>query len=405
VSQTDSLTSTAPDTSEMSARSRSGAKAASPAARRQLGWWLVGMSALLFIMVVIGGATRLTDSGLSITEWRPVTGTIPPLTEEAWQAEKEKYRQIPEYQLINKGMSMAEFKYIYYWEWGHRFFGRLIGLAFAGGFLYFLLTRKIERRSMPRLGVMFALGGLQGAVGWWMVTSGLVDRVDVSQYRLVTHLGLAFIIFALMLWTSFSFLRGGQIDGRGMAPIVGDGSARPELKNAAYAGIAFAGLIYLQILLGGFVAGLKAGFSFNTWPLMDGWLWPNGMFVMSPWWLNFFENVATVQFTHRTTAYIAVIAVAAMMIWARRAVWPEALRKGVNMLGAVVLLQVIFGIITLLNIGADKPITVWLGAIHQAGAVITFGAALFFAHRAYHAWQGVRPALPAPSGARAASQA
>ncbi|MEM8988366.1 MAG: COX15/CtaA family protein [Pseudomonadota bacterium] len=330
---------------------------------RQIAVWLFAMCGLLFVMVVVGGATRLTDSGLSITEWRPVTGAIPPLSEAAWLEEMEKYRQIPEYQLINKGMSMAEFKYIYWWEWGHRFLGRLIGLAFFVPFMYFLFTKKVSGPLVPKLWLMFALGGAQGALGWFMVMSGLTERVDVSQYRLVAHLGLAIAIFAFIFWTALDLVR-----PRPRA-------AHPRLKGLALGAVFIAVGVYLQILLGGFVAGLRAGFTYNTWPLMDGQFVPEAYFEKAPWFANFFESIAAVQFNHRIGAYLLAAAGVWLWIAARRTRLPAALRRGADVVFAAIMAQVVLGIWTLV---AGVPL--WLGAAHQAGALLVLAAALSFAH-------------------------
>lgn len=338
--------------------------------------WLFGMCALLFVMIVVGGLTRLTDSGLSIVEWRPVTGMIPPLTEAQWLAEMDKYRAIPEYQVQNRGMSLEAFKVIYWWEWSHRFLGRLIGLAFAIPFLIFFFTRRIERALVPRLVLMFALGGAQGALGWFMVMSGLSERLDVSQYRLTAHLGLAFVIFAFILWTAFDLIT--------RAP----SKPAPQLHPLAQATAFFAALVYLQILLGGFVAGLDAGFTYNTWPLMDGKLVPDGLFALSPSFVNFFENVTTVQFQHRLLAYV-IVAIAGVIWWHSRAL-PQDLRRRADLIAAAVLAQVALGVWTLV---AVVPVT--LGAAHQAGAVILFTLALWQAHGLRLA-AGAGLAAPAP---------
>ncbi|MGF1454453.1 MAG: COX15/CtaA family protein [Alphaproteobacteria bacterium] len=334
--------------------------------RRQVGWWLLGMAALLVTMVVVGGATRLTDSGLSITEWRPVTGALPPLSAEAWESEFAKYRQIPEYQQINQGMSLAAFKVIYYWEWGHRLLGRLIGAAFLAGLLYFHATRKLDRPLALRLWGLFILGGLQGALGWYMVQSGLVDRVDVSQYRLAAHLGLALFIFACITWVACDLLIGpaGRISGR-------MGS-----KGVTAAAGALAGLVYLQCVIGAFVAGLDAGMTYNTWPLMDGGLVPAGLWDMTPAWTNLFENVATVQFIHRMTAYGAVIAALALALFVWRRPLGRAARHAMALLGAAVTAQALLGIWTLV---AAVPLA--LGVAHQAGAVLVLAAAVHAAYR------------------------
>jgi cytochrome c oxidase assembly protein subunit 15 len=337
-----------------------------PSAHRAIAIWLLVVAGLVFAMVIVGGATRLTDSGLSITEWKPVTGAIPPLSEEAWEAELDKYRQIPEYQLQNRGMSLEEFKEIYYWEWGHRLLGRLIGVAFFVPFLIFLITRKVERNRVPRLVGLFVLGGLQGALGWFMVMSGLVDRLDVSQYRLAAHLGLAFFIHAALLWTALDYLRGTW------------GWAAPAQRGFGYGAIALTVLIYIQIILGAFVAGLDAGFLYNTWPLMDGALIPSGLFHETPWISNFFENRLTVQFQHRVVAYLVVIGAAVLWFYGRRAQIGTRVAKASNMLLAIVLLQVALGIWTLL---AVVPLP--LGLMHQGGAVLALSAAVYLLHRLY----------------------
>ena len=246
--------------STQAAESSGAARADATDTYRPVRIWLWCVAALVFLMVFVGGATRLTDSGLSITEWRPITGVIPPLTAEGWETELEKYRQIPEYQRINRGMSMAEFQFIYWWEWGHRFLGRLVGLAFVVPLVWFAARKALPPRSMPKLLGLLALGGLQGFIGWWMVASGLVDRVDVSQYRLGVHLTMAAIILAAIAWVA-----------QGMKPL----EARLEERRAQPAvGSVMAGLFVLfvlfQIFLGALVAGLDAGLTYTTWPLMDG---------------------------------------------------------------------------------------------------------------------------------------
>ncbi len=312
--------------------------------------WLFAVAALVALMVLIGGATRLTDSGLSITEWKPVTGAIPPLSEAAWAAEFDKYKTIPEYRLVNRGMDLAAFKTIYWWEWGHRFLGRLIGLAFAVPFLVFLVTGHLRRRDIPLMAGLFVLGGLQGAVGWWMVASGLVNRVDVSQYRLAVHLTLACAIFAALLWAGATFRRGA--------------GSRPGLPPGVRTGAALVlGLIFVQIFLGGLVAGLDAGMAYNTWPLMDGRLVPDGLAVMKPGWRNLFENALTVQFVHRMIAYAIAIAAAILVLAARRHGWTGAGRWLV-WLAVAIAGQMALGVVTLV---AQVPMA--LALAHQAGAL------------------------------------
>lgn len=331
------------------------------AARRQIAIWLFGVSALVFLMVVVGGLTRLTESGLSITEWKPVVGMLPPMGQAAWADAFTRYQQIPQYELMNKGMTLAQFKGIFWWEWSHRFLGRLIGFAFLLPFLWFLVTRRIERAMTPRLIVMFLLGGAQGALGWWMVKSGLTHRVDVSQYRLVAHLGLATAIYAYMMWTALALWRD--------APSVHVGSS---LRKAA---LVLVGLVYFQMMLGGFVAGLKAGYIYNTWPLMDGSFIPEGLFANQVWWRNFFENVLTVQFDHRMVAYLVMV-LAAWHWVAARASGDRAARQSACWLMLAVLGQVALGIWTLL-----EAVPVPLGAAHQAGALVVFTLAIVHARR------------------------
>lgn len=333
---------------------------------RMVRLWLIAVATLVFLMVVVGGATRLTDSGLSITEWQPILGAIPPLSEQDWNEAFTKYQTIPEYHLVNKGMSLEAFKSIYWWEWSHRFLGRLIGFAVALPLLAFWLFGMLR----PGLGVkllgVLALGGLQGAVGWFMVKSGLVDRVDVSHYRLALHLGIAFLILATLVWLA-SELREPSAEGA-----ISKGQQR-------LAGI-IAGLVFLQVLLGALVAGLHAGLIHNTWPLMDGALIPDDMARLSPRYLNIFENETTVQFDHRLVAYI----VTALVLWQawdlRRSEGAGPVASSALLLAAAVLCQVALGIWTLL---AAVPLE--LGLAHQAGAAIVFILAVRHWHMASHA--------------------
>jgi cytochrome c oxidase assembly protein subunit 15 len=327
--------------------------------------WLYVLTAMVFLMVVVGGATRLTDSGLSITEWKPILGIVPPLTEAAWHDAFEKYKQIPEYHVVNRGMTLDAFKAIFWWEWGHRFLGRIIGIVFFVPFVWFWWTQRIPGHLTPRLIALFLLGGLQGAIGWYMVRSGLVDRVDVSHYRLAVHLGVAVAILGLLLWTALDF--GHE------ARWVADAAAR---TSHAWTAAALLGLIFLQVLLGALVAGLKAGLSHNTWPLMDGALVPSGLGAMSPWYLNVFENVLTVQFNHRVAAY-AVVAVALWHVASvlRSTAGPHV-RFSAGVLGLGILAQIALGIWTLL---AHVPLS--LGLAHQAGAAMVFSLSVWHLHR------------------------
>ncbi len=337
-----------------------------PLRHRAVGYWLLAVSALLFCMVVLGGVTRLTDSGLSITEWRPVTGVIPPLSDADWQVELEKYRQIPEYRLINEGMGMPAFQRIYLYEWSHRLLGRLIGLAFLIPFLVFLWRRWIDRPLALRLAGIFLLGGLQGALGWYMVKSGLTVRTDVSQYRLTAHLGMAFAIQAAVIWTALGQLRAG-----GFAP---PSSGSPARRLGVWA-VGLAGLVYCQVLLGGFVAGLDAGMIYNTWPLMGNSLIPGDLVVDGTWGHNLFENRTLVQFNHRLGAYGVTAAVIVLWLAVRRAPAGVAARRAANWLLAALAVQMGLGIATLLLV-----VPVPLAAAHQAGAFILFTVALRTAH-------------------------
>jgi cytochrome c oxidase assembly protein subunit 15 len=331
-------------------------------ARRAIRVWLWLLFALVVVMIAVGGLTRLTDSGLSITEWRPVTGALPPMSAEAWQAEFDKYREIPEYQLQNKGMSLSEFQFIYWWEWGHRQLGRVIGLVWALGFLGFLVTRRIPTGWTPRLLLLGGLGGLQGAVGWWMVSSGLGgEMLDVASYRLATHLGLAFVILGFIAWYVYSLGREERVlmQARRLA--------EPKLFSMSTGLLHFA---FLQILLGALVAGIDAGRNYPSWPLMEGGLWPSDMFVLEPLWRNLFENAGLVQFLHRMAGYL--LAVFGVVVWlrARRSANLDT-RFRFNAVLAALLLQVVLGIVTVVY---SAP---WQAAIlHQLGAVLLWALIL-----------------------------
>jgi cytochrome c oxidase assembly protein subunit 15 len=315
---------------------------------------------MIFAMVVIGGVTRLTESGLSITEWKPVSGAIPPLSEDAWQDAFAKYQQIPEYRERNAGMTLAAFKNIFWWEFVHRLWGRLIGFVYAVPLLWFVLRGQVRGPLAWKLGGIFVLGGLQGVLGWYMVQSGLVDRIDVSPYRLTAHLGLALLIYAATLWTALDLLRPGRKEGE--APL-----ARPAL--------AFCGLLFLTLLTGGFVAGLDAGMSYNTFPLMDGRLVPAGYLDETPWWANLFENVAAVQFNHRALA-MTTLAYAIALALAGRTAAPRV--RGLALAtSAMAAAQAALGIATLLLV-----VPILLAAAHQAGAVMLLTLALMLAHAA-----------------------
>ena len=317
---------------------------------RAIAAWLLLCAAMIFAMAVIGAITRLTESGLSIMEWAPLSGALPPLSEAEWQRLFALYKTIPEYQQINRGMSLAAFKEIFWWEYIHRLWGRLIGLVFALPFLWFLLTGRIRRGLTPHLAAMLALGGLQGLLGWYMVASGFAERTDVSQYRLVAHLGLAAAIYAYVLWIALGLL----------APQENAGPRR--LQTAL---IAFAVLLAVTVASGGFVAGLNAGLIYNTVPLMDGHLVPAGYGRLDPWPLNLFENVAAVQFNHRLLAVVTVLAAFALWFWARRLALSERQGRAMAALAIAAALQLGLGVATLLLL-----VPVWLGALHQAGAFL-----------------------------------
>jgi cytochrome c oxidase assembly protein subunit 15 len=325
--------------------------------------WLYAVAALIFAMVLVGGATRLTESGLSIVEWKPVTGTLPPTGEAAWQAEFDKYKTIPQFRELNHAMTLGEFKTIFWWEWTHRLMGRLIGAAFLLPFLWFLAKGWVGQGMRWRLWTIFGLGALQGAVGWWMVASGLTERLEVSQYRLATHLILACVIFAAIVWTA------GRLSAR---PAV---DVPPRIRATA---IALLILVLVQIYLGALVAGLRAGLIYNTWPLIDGSFVPDAsrLFHETPLWRNVFENTLTVQFNHRMVAYaLWLVALLHAVDVARTARHGPALTHAIVLVGLVTI-QAAIGILTLLH---QAPIG--LALMHQAGAIVVLTLAVVHAER------------------------
>ena len=331
-------------------------------ARGLIRGWLMALFALVVVMIVVGGLTRLTDSGLSITEWKPVTGAMPPTSEAAWVEEFDKYRAIPEYQLQNKGMTMAEFKVIYWWEWGHRQLGRFIGLVWAVGFVYFVATRKIPTGWTPKLLFIGALGGLQGFIGWWMVSSGLEEgMLDVASYRLATHLGLAFVIFGFIAWYVYQL-------GRSQADLLQ--ARRGGDVELARLGSALIGFAFLQIILGALVAGIDAGRAFPDWPLMAGEFLPPEPLSLSPVWRNFFEDAGLVQFMHRMVGY--GLFAFAVFVWLRARRSANANTRFIfNAVMAVMLLQVVIGIVTVMY---SAP---WqIAIVHQLVAVILWALIL-----------------------------
>ena len=339
-----------------------GIDSAGQGARGLIRGWLMVLFGLVLVMIVVGGLTRLTDSGLSITEWKPVTGALPPMSEAVWQEEFDKYRAIPEYQLQNKGMTMSEFKVIYWWEWGHRQLGRFIGLVWAAGFVFFLATRKMPTGWTGRLLFIGALGGLQGAIGWWMVSSGLEEgMLDVASYRLATHLGLAFVIFGFIAW--YICLLGRKQSDLMQARRSSDASLMRH-------GSILVGFAFVQILLGALVAGIDAGRAFPDWPLMAGGFLPPQPFDLQPIWRNFFEDAGLVQFMHRMAGY-ALFAYG-IFVWlrARRSANGQT-RFAFNAVIAVMLVQMVLGIVTVIY---SAP---WqIAIVHQLGAVVLWALIL-----------------------------
>jgi len=315
-------------------------------------------------MVVIGGITRLTESGLAITEWQPVTGVLPPLGEAQWAAEFAKYKAIPQYRAIHADMTLGEFKYIFFWEYLHRLWGRLIGVAFAVPFAYFLVRGRISRRLAPRLALLFVLGGLQGTLGWYMVESGLSERVEVSQYRLAAHLAAAALIYAAMLWVALDLIWPARETARDVR--------QKRLRFGIGMVLAF---VSLTLVAGAFVAGLRAGYIYNTFPLMGGRLVPAEYAALSPFWRNWFENAAAVQFNHRLLAEITVGEVVGLWLFSLRISLGPRARAAMNGLFAIALLQLALGISTLLLV---VPLS--LAVAHQAGAMLLLTAAVVARH-------------------------
>ena len=325
-----------------------------------LGLWLLGCAAVVYLMIVVGGMTRLTQSGLSMVEWDPIMGIIPPIGEAAWQDVFAKYKTSPEYLKVNVGMSLEAFKGIFYWEYGHRVLGRVIGMIYLLPLLFFLARGMVPKSWYVRLLGLFILGGLQGLMGWYMVKSGLVDVPRVSQYRLTAHLGLALLIFTCMVWFAMDFLRGEQ-RAKHASPIY--------LKST----LLVVAVVFIMMLSGGFVAGTKAGFIMNTFPMMNGQWVPDGWLGMTPMWRNFFENAIAVQFVHRCIAVLVVLTVLVSVFLSLG----QRFKTGSVWVLVLMLIQVCLGISALVM---NVPLS--LGAAHQAGAVALLTACLFSAHRA-----------------------
>lgn len=332
-------------------------------ARAAIRAWMILLFLLVWAMILVGGLTRLTDSGLSITEWRPLTGALPPMSDAAWLIEFEKYKEIPEYQLQNMGMSMSEFKFIYWWEWGHRQLGRFIGLVWALGFVFFFVTKKIPTGWTPKLLLLGAMGGLQGAIGWWMVHSGLGgEMLDVASYRLATHLGLAFVILGFITWFVL------QISNSDKDLMQRRRGREAKLFSMSTGMMHFA---FLQILIGALVAGIDAGRNYVDWPLMAGGFFPPFMFELEPVWRNFFENDGTVQFIHRIVAYILFIYV--IVVWRRsRQSGNDKVRFVFNVVVTATLFQAVLGIVTVMY---SSPLEIAI--FHQFGAIVLWVSILW----------------------------
>lgn len=326
--------------------------------RRPVVWWLIGVAALIVIMVLVGGATRLTESGLSIVEWKPVTGALPPSNAAQWTDAFEAYKAIPQYRELNSGMDLDEFKTIFWWEWSHRLLGRVIGMVYLLPFIWFQWCGVLTADLKKRLWIIFGLGALQGGVGWWMVASGLSERVEVSQYRLATHLVLALVIFAAIVWT----LRRLSAHASSAAP-----------QRLRVTGVALVLLTFLQLYFGALVAGLRAGRVFNTWPQIDGAWIPSASRLLfeQPWWRNLFDNTLTVQFEHRMTAY-ALLALALLhLVDAVRSRAETAVVGGALWLASAIALQAVLGILTLLH-----QVPMLLALAHQAVAILVLTLAI-----------------------------
>jgi len=327
---------------------------------RMVANWLLICCGLVFAMVVLGGVTRLTGSGLSMVDWRPVLGALPPLSDEAWQRTFEMYQATPEFEQVNAHMEVEDFKSIFWLEYLHRLLGRTIGVVFLLPFLVFAWRGYIQKAEWPKYSLMFVLGGMQGVLGWYMVKSGLVDNPHVSQYRLVAHLIAAFLIYAYMFWVALTLI----------FPSAGE-TPHPWYRKT----LALSTLITVTVISGGFVAGLKAGKIYNTFPMMGEYWAPPGMFALQPWWRNFFDNMATVQFDHRMLAIATFVLIVVYFVRIRKAGLPARVAKGVNALLHTAVLQVALGIATLLLV-----VPVWLGAMHQAVAMLLFTVTLYLCH-------------------------
>ena len=333
--------------------------------QRAVAIWLLLCCVTIFAMVILGGVTRLTGSGLSMVQWEPIMGILPPLNPSEWEETFLLYQQFQEYKIKNLHMSLGEFKNIFWFEYAHRLLGRFISIIFLIPFLYFLLRGMLDKPLIPKLIFMFILGGLQGLLGWYMVKSGLANDPHVSQYRLTAHLGLAVAVYAYIFWVALDLLY----------PKTGRFLAAQEQKLLRFSQLV-TGLIFLAILSGGFVAGTKAGFSYNTFPLMAGQIYPEGMYLLDPVWKNWFENIATIQFNHRVLATLLFLLIPFFCWKTRTVLLPPGIRTGLYLLLAALALQIALGISTLL---LNVPVS--LAAAHQGGAVVLFTASLYLSNR------------------------
>ncbi len=332
-----------------------------PKTKKQITTWLISACLLIFLMVIIGGVTRLTRSGLSMVEWHPISGAIPPMNESAWKAEFEKYQQYPEYQKLNHGMTLSQFKFIFFWEYVHRLIGRLLGIFFIIPFSYFLIKKKLNPPLVKKLLFMFVLGGLQGLYGWYMVKSGLVDNPHVSHYRLAGHLTLAFGLMAYILWTALT------VNKEGFAPST---AYNKEKLQPVFNWII--AVIILQIIYGAFTAGLKAGYGWNTFPKMAGEWVPRGLLPLSPIWKNFVEHTFTVQFIHRLLGWVLTMLIPGFWRYCKGFQLTPQQVKAIDWLLWAILIQFGLGVLTLIMV-----VPVWLGVLHQAGAVILLMTAVY----------------------------
>lgn len=326
-------------------------------------YWLFTGCLLIFIMVIVGGITRLTHSGLSISNYKLISGTIPPITDQEWQEAFDLYKQYPEYQKLNTHFTLEDFKDIYFWEWFHRLIGRLIGMVFLIPFIYFLITKQLTSKTIKKSIILLAMGAFQGFLGWYMVKSGLVDRPDVSHFRLAAHLTTAFITFAYTFWVALDLI---YPDKK---------TINKSFRNLVRLGMA---ILLLQIIYGAFVAGLDAGFIHNHWPMMSEgqFMHETVLIEQSPVWLNFFEGKSGVQFVHRTLAYVVVILI--LIIWNRskKLTLTNLQNKAINYLLLLVGVQFLLGVLTIL-----LQVPVWLGVTHQVGAFFLLTAMTFTLHR------------------------